>query len=176
MTTVLDYQRAVKAKRKAIKDNAPIKAKNAEIRRLNRKLKDGIDFQSKENEERRRRAYDAAKIKILPNIVKVPRWANKILQEETNNRIALTKRIGSEWKIEVDKVNNRMKRGVASIVWWDYFSNRGDPKKPPAPWYDLDDIVLDSQSIIPEDDQALIAGLELVGYSPIHALKRSIPQ
>lgn len=176
MTTVQDYQRAVKAKRKAIRDNAPIKAKNGEIRRLNRKLKDNIEFQSRENQERRRKAYDAVKIKMLPNIVQVPRWANKILLEETNNRTALTKRIGSEWKIEVDKVNQRMKRGVASIVWWDYFSNRGDPKNPPPPWYDLDDIVLDSQSIIPEDDQALIAGLELVGYSPIHALKRSIPQ
>ena len=104
-----------------------------------------------------------------------PMTAEQKKQAKKELRLAVKKlraRAGNEWNGLVGAFNDRaLQVKVASVVWWDFFSNRNITKR----WEELDEFLVDAfNPELPEPSvEALKNGLIAVGYPPALAEKRS---
>jgi hypothetical protein len=110
-------------------------------------------------------------------VVKAPlteeQKAQMILRKELKLAvIQLRARTGNEWNKLVGSFNDRaLQVKVASIVWWDFFSNRNITQR----WEELDEFLIDAfNPNLPDPSvEALRDGLTAVGYPPTLAAKRA---
>jgi len=71
-----------------------------------------------------------------------------------------------EWRERIKCLPWRLQPGVASVIWWDFFSQQVSVCR----WPDLDDLINVTQPDISDDE--LINGLILLGWSRAAARRR----
>ena len=97
----------------------------------------------------------------------VGRESARILDREFLLRRFLERRTGGEWARKIVQLTDpAVRRGVAGIVWWDFFGSRNRQDR----WPDLD--VFLEEPFFEAPDEELKAGLWRVGYSPYMCERR----
>ena len=82
----------------------------------------------------------------------------------------MKKRTPEEWLIAIESLPESIRRGVAKIIWWDFFGGRLNGKR----WDHLDRYVQTPLEDIPDD--LMLEGLQLVGFTESQARQRIFPE
>jgi len=84
--------------------------------------------------------------------------------------ISLSKKSPEAWAADIELLPDSIKRIIAKIVWWDYFSIRSVSKR----WPHLDPYI--NTPAEEATDEEILKGLEAVGFTPEKARWRMFPE
>lgn len=162
---------------------------NSSTVKLNRERK--ARNKAKRAEHKTKSGYPTSKrIRVepmLPMPHAYPDWVKEVLEAEQHNRAHLAHRTGAEWRVAIMALDPDLRWSVGSVVWWDYFGNRGGAPdhghRGLPPWDNLNDVIAPKnphKKGSPYTDllapKVIERGLVLAGYSPAQAAQRMIAQ
>lgn len=147
--------------------NYPTDRENEKIRAENRRIE--AEFRAKRphlSDDAVRNALRGRMRNTIPRPHRTPDAARKIVLRELRARRQLSTIPPEVWRDRIDALPTSVRKAAASIIWWDYFSERTSGER----WPHLDDLL--TQPIGDPPLEAIEAALIACGYPPFTAIIR----